>query len=96
MFAIAIFIFDAGIETVEWRAIPALRMRVSISPIGSLTLTALLLKTSVYRLLQQSAATALVTHYYNCRYQLDLVTPGIIPFSAFSRKQIRHMPNRRI
>src|SRR5512132_3572668 len=42
--AIAIFIFDAGMATVVWRAIHALRMRVSISAIGSLTLTTLLLE----------------------------------------------------
>jgi hypothetical protein len=28
-------------------------------------------------------------------YQLDFFTPGIIPESAISRKQIRHMPNFR-
>jgi hypothetical protein len=26
-------------------------------------------------------------------YQLDLVTPGISPWSAISRKQIRQIPN---
>src|SRR5258706_8016230 len=41
--AIASFIFDEGTCTTVWRAIHALRMRVSISAIGSLTLTALLL-----------------------------------------------------
>ena len=29
-------------------------------------------------------------------YQLDFRTPGMFPQSAFSRKQIRHMPNRRM
>jgi len=28
-------------------------------------------------------------------YQLALVTPGIWPFQASSRKHIRHSPNRR-
>jgi hypothetical protein len=30
------------------------------------------------------------------RYQLDLITPGIWPRTANSRKQIRHSPNRRM
>jgi len=29
------FIFEAGIETVSWRAVTALRIRVSMSAIGS-------------------------------------------------------------
>jgi len=29
-------------------------------------------------------------------YQLDLITPGISPLSAISRKQMRQMPNLRM
>src|SRR5262245_50781281 len=89
--AIATFIFDEGTATVVWRAMHALRMRVSISAIGSLTLTTLLLEHQ----LQLSAALGM-RPLDKGRYQLDLVTPGISPLSAFSRKQIRHIPNLRM
>ena len=32
----------------------------------------------------------------NSRYQLDFTIPGIMPFDARSRKQIRQMPNLRM
>src|ERR687886_391554 len=77
MSAIASFSFDFGMLTLVWRCIQAFRIRVSISAIGSFTLT---LKSP--------------NNYGH--YQLDFVTPGSRPRSARSRKQIRHMPNRRI
>src|SRR3954447_8753295 len=91
--AIATFIFDEGIATVEWRTMHALRMRVSISAIGSLTLTTLLLEDQLQ--LWAGIARGRSNSNKGC-HQLDLVTPGINPLSAFSRKQIRHIPNLRI
>jgi hypothetical protein len=69
----------------------AFRMRVSISAIGSLTLTTL----PPYITISVEAA---VQRPFVLRgaYQLDFVTPGIRPLSACSRKQIRHMPNLRM
>src|SRR5690242_5889555 len=94
--AIANFILDFGIATVMWRAIHALRIRVNISPIGSLTtVTALLLDDQLQLGIgcqNMQPQNVLLT---GC-YQLDLVTPGISPFSAFSRKQMRHIPKRRM
>ena len=34
--------------------------------------------------------------YSYMAYQLDFTTPGMRPLRAFSRKQMRHMPNLRI
>ena len=62
------FIFEAGISTVGWFAVLALRMRVSMSAIGSVM-------TPIY--------------------QEAFVMPGMKPRCAFSRKQMRHMPNLR-
>ena len=36
------------------------------------------------------------THKYIGIYQLDFLTPGIIPSLAYSRKQMRHRPKSRM
>src|SRR5690348_336837 len=69
MRAISRFIPDTGIATVSCSAVLALRMRVSMSPMGSVTMTA--------------------------PHQLDFVIPGITPWWASSRRQMRHTPNLR-
>src|SRR3982074_2437567 len=48
IFAISIFSRDAGIRTDSWPAAVALRMRVSMSAIGSLMFTRRLLPTRLY------------------------------------------------
>ncbi len=69
MRAISRFIPDMGIATDSCSAVLALRMRVSMSPIGSVTMTP--------------------------PHQLDFVIPGITPWWASSRRQMRHTPNLR-
>src|SRR5690606_20873844 len=88
--AIASFIFEAGMLTVACRAMPALRMRVNISPIGSFTLT----RVPPHR--PGVCAAEGRDPPVNDSYQLDLTTPGIRPLRACSRKQMRHMPNLRM
>src|SRR5713226_10226209 len=67
MRASSIFSFDAGTSTRACLARAALRMRVSMSAIGSVCILS--------------------------PYQLALVTPGICPTSASSRKHRRHIWN---
>src|SRR4029079_5797198 len=79
----AAFSFDDGIATLGFSTICALRMRVSISAIGSLML------------MDQTpggacAATALVG---SRAYQLALTTPGMSPLNASSRILLRDRPN---
>src|SRR5215213_7315272 len=86
MFAIATRTFVDGIVVSAWRAMPALRILVSISLIGSLTLI-------------RPLSFALVSEWLFVGahgYQLDFVTPGRRPIDASSRKQIRQSPNFRM
>jgi hypothetical protein len=85
--AIATRTLVEGIVVSAFRAIPALRIRVSMSLIGSLTLMrglSVVPKDGRFR----SSRPA----YPPRCYQLDLVTPGRRPTEASSRKQMRHVP----
>src|SRR4029453_3600293 len=94
--AISVFTFDTGMSTRRCFDPQALRIRVSISAIGSV----MLMSWSLFPIV--SLGPALRAHE-TCRnesetfgtYQLAFRTPGIIPESDRSRKQIRQMPNLR-
>src|SRR6476660_1158413 len=75
--AIELFSLDAGITVSVCPTIWALRMRISMSAIGSLMLIDLSLPCSLS----------------SSFYQLALITPGISPFRARSRSLLRPRPN---
>jgi hypothetical protein len=83
MSAIAAFNFEDGIVTREYPAIKALRIRASISAIGSV----IVIGSDLPAAYSQNAAAY---------YQLAFLTPGISPLRASSRKQIRHSWKRRM
>src|SRR5580704_523464 len=103
MRAISSFSLEAGISTFWWRALIALRMRVSMSATGSVNLIVLLLLRCPFAprsaenlrqpasLAEWSCHSALPTNLY----QDDFETPGISPRKARLRKHRRQSPNLR-
>ena len=101
--AISRFTRDEGRLRSLCRAALALRMRVSMSAIGSVTFMSVFVRLlgggslppSGWRLPLMAAAPWRPSV---CRelYQLDLVTPGSWPSRARSRKQMRHIAKRRM
>src|SRR2546430_3762932 len=99
MRAISSFSFEAGISTRECLAAIALRIRVNISAMGSVMYIS---KSGVgCRVSGDGLGPAfkpapdtwpLAPCFF---YQLAFTTPGICPWSARSRKQIRHRLNLR-
>src|ERR1700678_2197299 len=85
MRASSTFNFEDGISTRECLAREALRTRVSKSAIGSV----FILPRLCFSLRYFPSSIELES------YQLALVTPGISPFSAKPRKQMRHISNLR-
>ena len=78
----------------------ALRMRVSISAMGSVMLMWFLLWSGMIRSAVRvrpwrTRLSERVSPYVRSAYQLALRTPGSSPRLASSRTQIRHMPNWR-
>src|SRR5918995_2881811 len=104
--AISRFTRDDGMLSSRCRATLALRMRVSMSAIGSVTfMWCSFVSSAVVRSLPWSGGRRLpLMAAIDARrprgsassYQLDLVTPGSWPSRARSRKQIRHIAKRRM
>ena len=81
-------------DTVSWYAVFPLRMRVSMSAIGSVIVMAVWPFSPWYP--PGAGPAAFVSESEGgLGYQLDLVTPGSSPRWAISRTQIRHRPNLR-
>src|SRR5690348_16634397 len=102
MRAISVFTRDTGMSTRRCRDAHALRIRVSISAIGSV----MLMKSNSSRIRRRGGDQWVIGGWWlvatnhqspatNHYYQEAFRTPGIIPDKASSRKQMRQTPNRR-
>src|SRR6478672_7273134 len=91
------FNFEKGIATSSWYAELALRMRVSMSAMGSVMDTVVSPFSSRFRSLVRAPGLERSGQFFvdASDYQDDLVTPGSSPAWAISRRQIRHRPNLR-
>src|SRR5687768_12336772 len=92
--AISVFTFDAGMSTRRCLAPQALRIRVSISAIGSVMLILSRSSLPPYLPVGDVRESKCESTCFPL-YQLALRTPGISPSSDIPRKQIRQRPNFR-
>src|SRR5919112_6892593 len=101
-----VLIFDDGIVAESWYAWLALRMRVSMSAIGSVIVMGVVPLSPRFRtrpsrgplgdrVVLWSRPARSARGAGTCDYQLDFATPGSSPACAISRRQIRHRPNLR-
>src|SRR3954454_3641520 len=91
------FTLESGISTRGRSIRTALRMHVSISAIGSVIIIVVVRGplSVVRRQLSVAGFAATNNGQLTALYQLALRTPGIKPWSASFRKQMRQMPNLR-